>query len=154
MRNRVGQGRVVYLASVNPAIRKPPAVPMSSPYWKLPLNWQEMIEAVRWAAGGSFSLEVEAPKTLAVTAEFLQQPARNRRLVHLLNYAAPQGSTVSNIRVEVELPEATQVRQAKMLSPDGGEPFTIPSQTAQNRVRFMVPRLNTYTMAVLDLEST
>jgi hypothetical protein len=153
VRNRVGQGRVVYLPSVNPAIRKPPAVPMSSPYWKLPLNWQEMIEAVRWAAGGSFSLEVEAPKTLAVTAEFLQQPARNRRLVHLLNYASPQGSTVSNIRVEVELPEATQVRQAKMLSPDGGEPFTIPSQTAQNRARFMVPRLNTYTMAVLDLES-
>jgi hypothetical protein len=152
VRNRVGQGRVVYLAAVKPAIEKPPAAPMSFQYWKLPLNWQEIIEAVRWAAGGKFSLEVEAPMTLAVTAEIMQQPGKNRRLVHLLNYAAPEGLRVSGVRVEVELPESKQVRQATLLSPDGGEPVTTPIETSLNRARFTVPHLNTYTLAVLDLE--
>ena len=152
VRNRAGQGRVVYLAAVKPAIEKSPAVSMSFQYWKLPLNWQEIIEAVRCAVGGKFSLEVEAPTTLAVTAEIMQQPAKNRRLVHLLNYAAPEGLTVSGVRVEVELPESKHARQVTLLSPDGSEPIAIPIQTSQNRARFTVPSLKTYTLAVLDLE--
>ncbi|MGH7968145.1 MAG: hypothetical protein ACREIC_05390, partial [Limisphaerales bacterium] len=117
-----------------------------------PLNWKEMVEQVRWAAGGKFSLEVEAPETLAVVAEQQEQVGRNRRLVHLLNYAAPQGKTVSNVQVNVELPEGKVVRQVTLLTPDAEGKQTVPSQVAGGVVRFTVLHLDTYILAALDLD--
>ena len=154
VQNHVGQGRVSYIPAIKPAIPKPPAVPMTFQYWKLPLNWEEVIEQVRWAVGGKFSLEVKAPETLAVIAEQAQQVGRNRRLVHLLNYDSLRGSTVSNVKVDVELPQGVQVRQVTLLTPDGGEAATTaPHQVESGRARFTVPHLKNYTMAVIDLES-
>jgi hypothetical protein len=152
VRNQAGRGRVVYVAAVKPAIEKPPTVRMTSAYWKLPLNWEELIEAVRWAAGGKFSLEVQTPETLAVAAEFIDQPGQSRRIVHLLNYAAPQGSTLGNISVDAELLEGKQVRQVILLSPDGSEAATAPNRVANGRVRFIVPHLRTYTLAIIQME--
>ena len=111
-----------------------------------------MVEQVRWAAGGKFTLEVEAPETLAVTAEQQEQAEQNRRIVHLVNYAAPQGKTVSNVKVEVELPEDKGVRQVTLLTPDGEGKKTVPSQLAGGRARFTVPRLETYTLAIIEME--
>jgi hypothetical protein len=154
VQNQVGKGRVSYIPAIKPAIRKPPAVRMTFEYWKLPLNWEDLIEQVRWAAGGKFSLEVEAAETLAVIAEHAQQVGRKRRLVHLLNYDSPRGSTVSNVKVDVELPAGAQVRQVTLLTPDGEEvACTAPNQVENGRVRFTVPRLGNYTMAAIDLES-
>jgi Beta-galactosidase trimerisation domain len=153
VQNRIGQGRVSYVAAVKAAIEKPAGARMTSQYWKLPLNWEEMIEQVRWAAGGKFTLEVEAPGTLAVAAEQQEQAGEDRRLVHLLNYAAPQGRTVSNVKVEVELPDGKGVRRATLLTPDGQGKVTVSSRVADGRARFTVPRLETYTLAVLDLRS-
>jgi len=152
VRNPAGRGRAVYVAAVKPAIEKPPTVWMTSEYWKLPLNWEELIEAVRWAAGGKFSLEIQTPETLAVTAEFIEQPGQGRRVVHLLNYAAPQGSMASNISVDAELPEGRQVRQVKLITPDGGEGATAPNRVANGRVYFTVPHLRTYTLAIIQME--
>jgi hypothetical protein len=152
--NHVGHGRVSYIPTIKPAIPKPPAVRMTSQYWKLPLNWEELIEQVRWAAGGKFSLEVEAPETTAVITEHAQQVGRGRRLVHLLNYESPRGSTVSNVKVDEELPEGAQVRQVTLLTPDGEEvASTAPHQVENGRVRFTVPHLRNYTLAVIELES-
>jgi len=152
VQNRIGQGRVSYVAAVKAAIEKPAGARMTSQYWKLPLNWQEMVEQVRWAAGGKFTLEVEAPETLAVVAEQQEQVGQHRRLVHLLNYAAPQGKSVSNVKVEVELPEGKGVRQVTLLTPDAEGKKTVPSQVAGGRTRFTVPHLETYTMAIIELE--
>jgi len=140
------------MPAAEPGNPSPPAAWMTSQYWKLPLNWEEMIEQVRWAAGGKFSLEVEAPDTLAVVAELIEQPDQNRRIVHLLNYAAPNGSTVSNIKVEVELPQGKQARQVTLLSPDGGEATTVESRVENGRVSFTVPHLHTYTLAIIQME--
>ncbi|MGH9328001.1 MAG: hypothetical protein ACRD2B_15135 [Terriglobia bacterium] len=152
VRRKVSSGRVSYIAAVKPAIRKPPSVPMNSQYWKLPLNWEELIGETQWATGGKFRLEVNAPETLAVTVELLDQPAEGRRIVHLLNYAAAQGATVTDIGVEVELPSGKRLRQVTLLSPDGGGAKIAPSQVAENRARFTVPRLETYTLAILEEE--
>jgi hypothetical protein len=143
---------VSYVAAVKAAIEKPAGARMTSQYWKLPLNWEELIEQVRWAAGGKFTLEVEAPGTLAVTAELQEQAGQNRRVVHLVNYAAPQGKTVSNVKVEVELPEGKGVQQVTLLTPDAEGKKTVRSQVAGGRVRFMVPRLDTYTLAIIEWE--
>jgi Beta-galactosidase trimerisation domain len=149
--NRISQGRCSYIPAVKPAIEKPPAVPITSQYWKLPLNWEEMIEQVRWAAGGKFSLEVEAQEASAVVAELQEQVAQERRLVHLLNYAAAQGTTVSNASVEIELPEGKEVREVTLLTPDRKESAMLPSQVAGGRARFTVPHFQTYALAVIQI---
>ncbi|MGA8185903.1 MAG: hypothetical protein WB819_19920 [Terriglobia bacterium] len=151
VRNMIGRGRVVYIPSVQAAIEKPRAERMSSRYWKLPVNWKELIEGVKWAAGGRLSLEVIAPGTLAVVAELVDQPGKHRRLVHLVNYAGPQGKAVSNVRVAVELPQGRQAGEITLLTPDGGESHKVSGSVEQGRVHFTVPRLDTYTLAVLDL---
>lgn len=143
-----------YIPAIKPAIPKPPAARMTFQYWKLPLNWEDLVEQVRWAAGGKFSLEVEAPETLALVAEPTQQVGRRCRLVHLLNYESPRGSSVTNAKVEMELPAGAQVRQVTLLTPDGdGAASTAPSQLENGRVRFTVPYVQTYTLAVIELES-
>ncbi|HXH49947.1 MAG TPA: hypothetical protein VNM47_11440 [Terriglobia bacterium] len=151
VQNRIGRGRVAYIPSVQPAIEKPRAERMSSMYWKLPLNWKELIAEVKWAAGDRLSLEVNAPGTLAVVAELMEQPAESRRLVHLVNYAGPQGNRVSNIEVTVALPEGKMTREITLLTPDG-EGNTVPANVDHGRAHFTVPRLDTYTLAVLELE--
>ncbi len=151
VQNRIGQGRVSYIAVVKAATEKPPAARMTSQYWKLPLNWEELIEQVRWAAGGKFTLEVEAPETLAVVAEQQEQVGQDRRLVHLLNYAASPGRPVSNIKVEIELPHDKHVRQVTLLTPDGPGTPNLPYTFSKGRVKFAVPMLATYTLVVIRL---
>lgn len=150
--NRVGRGRAIYVAAVKPAIEKPAAAAMTREYWKLPLNWEELIDAVKWAAGGRLSLEVEAPATQAVVAELMERPRQNQRLVHLINYAGPQGNAVSKVEVSVEIPQGKRVRQIRLLTPDGLGSRTATSRTKQGRVHFTVLHLQTYTVAVLELE--
>ena len=149
---RVGRGRVSYMAALKAAVEKPAGARMTSQYWKLPLNWQEMVEQVRWAAGGKFTLEVEAPERLAVVAEQQEQAEQNRRIVHLVNFAAPQGKIVNNVNVEVELPEGKSVRQVALLTPDEEGRKTPPSQVEGGRARFTVPSLKTYTLAIIEME--
>ncbi|MGH9353861.1 MAG: hypothetical protein ACRD2G_17150, partial [Terriglobia bacterium] len=151
VQNRIGQGRCSYIPAIKPALEKPPGVPMSSAYWKLPLNWQEIVEQVRWAAGGKFTLEVKAPGTLAVVTEQQEQVGKSRRLVHLLNYAAHQGSTVNNIAVESELPRDTRVDDVMLLTPDDPGMGSLPFTSRDQWVDFIVPRLATYSLAVISL---
>ncbi|MGH9406616.1 MAG: hypothetical protein ACRD3D_12370 [Terriglobia bacterium] len=148
VRRSAGQGRVSYFAEVKPAVEKPPAARMSSRYWKLPLNATSLIEAVRWAAGEPFSLEVLSPAT-AVVAELVDQPDRSRRLVHLINYAG--GTTVGDLRVSVALPKAKRLRKVTLVSPDVETELAASASGDGGRARFTVPVLHTYTLAVADL---
>ncbi|PYV26100.1 MAG: hypothetical protein DMG24_07820 [Acidobacteria bacterium] len=84
IRRQAGQGRVVYIPEVKPGVPKPAAARMTSEYWKLPVNWKELIDDVRWAAGGRLSLEVTAPPT--VVAELAHQKQKDELIVHLVNY--------------------------------------------------------------------
>src|SRR6266568_2239882 len=56
VRNTVGRGRVVYLPEVKTDAEKPPTTAMTSEYWKLPFNEEELTAAVKWAAGQRLSL--------------------------------------------------------------------------------------------------
>jgi hypothetical protein len=64
IKNRIGEGRVVYLPEIVPAIKKPTTEEMRRPFWKLPKNWNELIESVKWAAGTGLTLETNAPETV------------------------------------------------------------------------------------------
>lgn len=154
VQRNVGKGRVSYIPSVTPAIEKPPSVRMTRQYWKLPVNWEDLLAQVRWARNGRFSLEVEAPNTLALVPEYVEQVGRGRRIVHLLNYGSPGGSKVTDIKVDAELPSGARSRQVTLLTPDGGGSTGLTAASEGNRVSFSVPEIANYSMAVIDLENS
>jgi len=58
------------------------------------------------------------------------------------------------VKVKMELPAEAQLRQVILLTPDGdGGAITVPSQFGDGRVRFTVPDVKTYSLAVIELES-
>jgi len=150
VRNKAGQGRVVYIAKVRPALEKPPSAPMTSQYWKLPLNSGELLEAVKWAADEKLSLEVTAPSTQNVVVEVMKQ--ESRRLVHLLNYDVVRNPRVAGIEVNVDIPEGKKVSQVKVLSPDREGEQTVERTDKGSQVQFRVPELATYNLVVIQLE--
>ena len=147
---RSGGPRVVYLPEVKPAIVKPPRVAMVSSYWKLPLNWQELISAVKTAAGNDPALEVKAPPT--VTCEILQQPRTSRLLVHLLNYDRERHPQVDNIDLEVRIPAGRSVGGVAVLSPDEDSVRSLAHATRNGRLQVRLPRLKTYSVVLVRLQ--
>jgi hypothetical protein len=140
---------VVYIPEIKPAIEKPAGARMTSEYWKLPLNWQEIVHSVRWAAGGGFSLEVNAPRT--VVTEPMKQAHTNKLLVHLLNYDVARIPSVSNIDVKFRLPNGASVANVTLLSPDRAGVQALPYRVVDGAVAFTVPLLATYDLAVIQL---
>jgi hypothetical protein len=149
VKNQVGKGRVVYIPAVKPAIPKPPAVPMTSQYWKLPLNANDLIEAVKWAAGGALSLELKAPPT--VTAELIFQEKNSSLILHLINYDALRHPVVNNLVARVLIPDGKNVDSVYTLSPDEDKSLHIASKLKGQRLEFTVPRLATYSLVVIKL---
>jgi hypothetical protein len=150
VRSQAGRGRVVYVPEIQPAIEKPMGARMTSEYWKLPLNWKEIVDSVRWAAGGSFSLEVNAPAT--VITEPMAQPQAKKLLVHLVNYNVARSPAVANIDVTFRLPRNASVAKVTLLSPDRADAQTLSHKVQDGAVVFTVPRLATYDLAVIQLE--
>ena len=66
VRNQFGDGRVIYIPAIVPSKERPPTAPMRNRFWKLPLNWMELVESMKWAAGDELSIEVNAPLTVTI----------------------------------------------------------------------------------------
>jgi len=150
LRRQAGPGRVVYIPEVKPSIAKPPTERMTSQYWKLPLNWRELVDAVRWAASGRLSLEVTAPAT--VVAELVEQKEKDKMIVHLLNYNVAQNPSVGNIGVSLRVPEKAKAVKVSLISPDDDGTSSLSYSRKNGGVSFTVPRLKTYSLAVVQLE--
>jgi hypothetical protein len=148
-KNQVGKGKVVYIAEVQPSIPKPSTVAMTSQYWKLPVNCNELIESVQWASGNNLSLNVEAPIT--VTSELIQKEDKSALILHLLNFD-PRSPSVKNITVDVQVPEGKKVVKVTVMTPDGRDDESIQCKEKGNRVAFTVPQLSVYDMVVMKLE--
>jgi Beta-galactosidase trimerisation domain len=148
-REQVGKGRVAYMPQVEASIKKPSTSKMSSKYWKLPVNWKELITAVQWTAGDDLSLEVKAPTT--VTAELMHQRSTGNLIVHLLNYNVAQVSQVTDIEVTVRIPEGRRVQNVMLLTPDGNKRSVLNHVFKDGRDRFVVPRLHVYNLLVVQL---
>lgn len=149
VRNEFGQGRVAYIPEIKPAIQKPFSARMTSEYWKLPVNWREIVDSVRWA-GGSFTLTVNAPDT--VVAEPMERRKEKELLVHLVNYNVARTPSVSNIEVKLKVPNNASVAKVTLLSPDRAGAPTLPHKLVSGAVTFTVPALATYDLAVIQLE--
>ena len=148
--NEIGRGRVAYIPEIKPAIEKPMGARMTSQYWKLPVNWREVVETVRWAARGDFSLQVNAP--LTVIAEPMVQRQTKKLLVHLVNYNVAANPEVSNLDVKFQLPAGASVAKVTLLSPDRANVVTLPHNSMGGVLAFTVPRLATYDLTVIQLK--
>ena len=149
VQSQAGRGRVVYLPEIKPSIAKPPAARMTSEYWKLPVNSRQLIDAVRWAAGGQLSLETNAPESVA--AELMEGRKGKELLVHLLNYNVAKTPWVKGIEVSLLLPQTKSSSTVVLLSPDEENSQRVPSTLKNGRFTFTVPRLKTYTLATVEL---
>ena len=112
--------------------------------WILPANSWEIVSAVRTAAGGRFSLEVELPAWVAVE----QVEKDSMILVHLVNYR--RGNKLSALPFEVELDQGSRVRNIRLISPDSDSVENLEFSQSGNRCRFIVPRLEVYDVVVID----
>ena len=149
VRRNVGRGRSVYIPAVRPAIRKPPGVSLTSQYWKLPLNWQQVVDDVKWAANG-VSLQVKGPLTLV--AEPQEQTSTGRVLVHLLNYDDARHPSVENVEVSVRVPEGKTVERVRLYSPDSATSPVLNHTVTGGAVTFTVPRIRTYSIAAVEVK--
>jgi hypothetical protein len=148
-KNQGGKGRVVYIPEVQPSIPKPPTVAMTSRYWKLPVNWKDLIESVQWASGNSLSLTIEAP--LTVTMEFTQKEDKSALILHLLNFDSRIPS-VKNIKVDMQVPDGKRTSMITVLTPDGRSDEILRFKENGKRVEFTVPELSIYNLILMKLE--
>jgi hypothetical protein len=145
-RNQYGRGRAAYIAEIKPAVAKPATVPMLSRYWHIPVNWQELVRELRWAAGGAFSMEIKAP--LTVTSELLQQRTNSTLFVHLLNYGKTRAE---GIEITLRVPGGRKVKGVEMLSPDEEDTSALRYVSKVQAVTIAVPSLRTYSVLRVSL---
>lgn len=148
-KRQVGQGRVVYITEVQPAIPKPSTLAMTSQYWKLPVNWKELIESVKWASDNSISINIDAPAT--VTMELIQKEDKSSLILHLLNFD-PKTPSLKNIKVDVHVPDGKKVSKVTVMTPDGRNDDTLQFKENGKRLAFSVPQLLTYDLVVIKLD--
>ena len=148
VRHTTGRGRSSYIAAVRPAVAKPTGAAMTSQYWKLPLNAQEIVGEVKWAANG-VSLEVKGPQTLVVES-LVQGPGT--LLLHLVNYDVERRPSVENVEVTVRLPHGKTAAGGRLYSPDSASSPTLTLVTKGDLVTFTVPRTRTYSIAKIELQ--
>ena len=147
VKREAGKGRVVYIPEIRPSVPKPPSAPMTSQYWKLPQNWQEVLSAIRWAARGSLSLEVKAP--LTVTAELQEQKQQGRMLIHLVNYDAARTPLVGRVEISLLVPEGKREVEALVFSPEEEKPLKLTAAVRGGRAVFAIPRVRTYALVAV-----
>jgi hypothetical protein len=153
-RGAFGQGRVVYLPAVVPArpitqLRSIGAGGFDHSYWMLPKNSEQILSAIRYAAGKPFSVEFEnAPLTTVV--ELTDNQDGSERVLHWVNYRL--GSTVPPTAVTLAIPKGKRITGVELISPDRPSGERLKFETEDGRVRFTMPSLEVYNVAVLKLE--
>ncbi len=117
------------------------------PQWLLPQNTGEILEALRWAAGGPFSAEIKAPPTTVI--ELTRKSDGTLLMLHLLNYDSK--APVRALDADLAVPGGRRAASVTLLSPDDGGRKSLAFSAAGGRIRFAVPRLLKYSVAVVQL---
>ncbi len=147
-RKEIGRGRAAYIPAIRFDGPMPPRASfdfINNRYWKRPANADQVIDAIRWASADSFGVNIEGPATLI--ANIVSQP--ERRVLHLVNYGAKDGPVSAPVPVELKLAAGQSVRSVTVYSPDAPDQ-AVRFESARGAVRFTVPPMRVYSMAVVD----
>ncbi len=119
------KGRVVYIPSLT---HKDAALP----------------EAVRWAAGGSLNLHVEAPPFAAV--EYCRNLESDELLLHVVNYNYRKVPTLPEVSVRLSLPEGKRCQEVVADSPDGPGEAGLSYDQQGASLSFDIPDIKIYSL--------
>jgi hypothetical protein len=150
VRKEFEKGRVVYIPSVRfdgPLPEFGRFFQVDARYWKLPQNARDIANGVRWAARDGLPVTVEGPPGLVVNVT--KQPAKQRMMVHLVNYRAPGSQAPVPAAVTCRIPAGKSARAVRSYAPDTGEEQPVEIKIGRSNVNFTVP-VKTYSVAVID----
>jgi hypothetical protein len=129
----------------------------------------DWLAAIRRACGGEMSLSIqtslepaagaarsdinpaasgspETPPSDGLCAELTQLP--DRRLVHLVNYRSD--AAASQVQVSVRLPAKRLAKRVTLAGPDHSTDFSLEASQEGEVVRFTVPEVKVYEIAVIE----
>ncbi|MFC2076322.1 hypothetical protein ACFLT7_04490 [candidate division KSB1 bacterium] len=135
-----GRGRAVYVPRVIPAFQGN-AVKLN-----LPLNWPELVEAVKWAAGDDLSIEVNAP--LTVVMNLYEKKKDDLLLLHLVNF---KQDTIESIPIDLKIPLGKEVKSVTLISTDREGKTVVKFAQENGRLKFRVPLLEIYDLLIIQL---
>ncbi len=142
-----GRGRVFYIPGLEFDGPLPPNEPyfsISNSFWKRPRNWKQLVDGITWVSQGDRPLIVEGPDYLVVN--LVEQPHRNRRFVHLVNFNFKNIPSIENVRISCAGSDAKTVTAVRIYSAESEAPTNLPFQVRNGMALFTIPRLNTYCM--------
>jgi hypothetical protein len=109
----------------------------------------DWLAAIRTACGGTPSLSIacrEGAAPAGLCAELTEQPGR--RLVHLVNYRG--NGPVRDLDVTLQLPRGTSAKTVRLASPDRPADLPVPFEPSPAAIRFTVPEVKVYEIAVVE----
>jgi hypothetical protein len=152
VRKQSGRGRVAYLPSIEFDGALPPPEPyftITNRFWKRPKNWQEIIDAVNWAAGDPLPFAVDGPEFLA--ANYTYQPRHQRYLIHLVNYNATNVPMLKDVQIQVQLPGGKRPSTITQYGSESGDARKLNLTNEGARTRFTVPEMGAYALIAVEL---
>jgi hypothetical protein len=150
-RKQYGQGRAVYVPQVvydGPLPEPEPYFTISNRFWKRPKNGEEIVEAIRWAANDDIPMQISGPEFLVTN--LVEQPEKQRRLIHLINYNAPKVPEIPSVDVSCKAPNGKVVNGVMMYEVDSESPTSINFSAGSSAIAFTIPRVKTYAIVAIQ----
>jgi hypothetical protein len=144
-RKTVGRGRTVYIPTLEFDGTLPPDQPyftLGPEFWKCPGNRRDLIDAISWAAGETLPVSVAAPDFVAMN--LLEQTAKQRRIIHLVNYDTERNPSVASISIRCATPVGKSAKAVRFYAPDADDGKPIDFRVEGSDAVFTVPALQTY----------
>ena len=151
VRTPYGQGRAAYVPGVEfdgPLPPKQPYFAQGNEYFKRPKNADQIVDAVRWAAGAPLPVEIDGPPYLV--ANLVSQAAGHRWVLHLINFSAAKIPALSRVEVTLHAPGSAKPGKIAAVSPDGADFENLTAHQDSTGVHFSIPSVRTYSVVSVD----
>ena len=152
-RKQAGRGRVAYLPSLEFDGALPPPEPyftITNRFWKRPKNWNDIVDAVNWAAGDPLPFAVDGPEFLIANYTF--QPRKRRYFIHLVNYNAAMVPSIADIRVRVTSARNEKTTRVTLYAPDSNNAQPLDFGSDGSSATFIVPEVRTYALIAVQMK--
>jgi hypothetical protein len=150
-RKTLGAGRSVYIPELEFDGALPPDQPyftLGTEFWKRPVNWQDLLDAISWAAGEKMPVSVIAPDFVAMN--LLEQMAKQRRIIHLVNYGTEANRSIAGASIRCATPEGRPATAVHFFAPDASEAKPIDFRVEGSEAVFKAPEMQTYGVVTVN----